>query len=131
MRSRVEKIKKEALNMAKNKKNRRLGVVFSTDPDYQYQQETEETADTSPKQQQKLRVQIDRKKRRGKEVTLITGFLGSTDDLKALGKFLKSKCGVGGSVKDGEILIQGNHKVKIIDLLKSDGYSQTKGVGGN
>jgi len=131
VRSRVEKIKKEALNMAKNKKNRRLGVVFSTDPDYQYQQEAEETADTSPKQQQKLRVQIDRKKRRGKEVTLITGFLGSTDDLKALGKFLKSKCGVGGSVKDGEILIQGNHKVKIIDLLKSDGYSQTKGVGGN
>ena len=74
--------------MAKNKKNKRLGVVFSTDPNYQYQEETEETADTSPKQRQVLRVQIDRKKRRGKEVTLITGFVGNKDDLKALGKFL-------------------------------------------
>jgi len=116
--------------MAKNK-NKRSGVVFSTDPDYRYKQEAEETAETSPKQQQVLRVQIDRKKRRGKEVTLITGFVGNAEDLKDLGKLLKTKCGGGGSVKDGEILIQGNHKAKIIELLKKDGYSQTKGIGGN
>jgi len=116
--------------MAKNK-NKRSGVVFSTDPDYNYRQEAEESVDTLPKQQQVLRVQIDRKKRRGKEVTLVTGFVGAEADLKDLGKLLKSKCGVGGSVKEGEILIQGNQKVKIIDLLKKDGYSQTKGVGGN
>lgn len=112
------------------KKNKRIGVVFSTDPDYNYTNEEEETQETLPNQQQVLRVQIDRKQRRGKEVTLITGFKGSKDGLKDLGKFLKSKCGVGGSVKNGEIIIQGNHKTKIIDLLKGEGYTQTKGIGG-
>ncbi len=112
------------------KKNKRSGVVFSTNPDYDYSYEETEEQETLPKQQQVLRVQIDRKQRRGKEVTLITGFKGTKDDLKDLGKFLKSKCGVGGSVKNGEIIIQGNHKTKIIDLLKGDGYTQTKGIGG-
>ncbi len=112
------------------KKNKRKGVVFSTNPDYEYTHEENQEMETLPKQQQVLRVQIDRKQRRGKEVTLVTGFEGSTDDLKDLGKMLKSKCGVGGSVKNGEIIIQGNHKTKIIDLLKGDGYTQTKGIGG-
>ncbi len=112
------------------KKNKRTGVVFSTNPDYDYTNNEDQVEETLPKQQQVLRVQIDRKKRRGKEVTLITGFEGSKDDLKDLGKFLKTKCGVGGSVKDGEIIIQGNHKTKIIDLLKGEGYTQTKGIGG-
>ena len=112
------------------KKNKRKGVVFSTNPDYEYTNEEQEEVETLPNQQQVLRVQIDRKQRRGKEVTLITGFKGSTDDLKDLGKFLKSKCGVGGSVKNGEIIVQGNQKTKIIDLLKGEGYTQTKGIGG-
>ncbi len=112
------------------KKNKRKGVVFSTNPDYEYTNEEQEEVETLPNQQQVLRVQIDRKQRRGKEVTLITGFEGSTDDLKDLGKFLKSKCGVGGSVKNGEIIVQGNQKTKIIDLLKGEGYTQTKGIGG-
>ncbi len=116
--------------MAK-KKNERIGTVYSTNPDYSYihEDELEETEDLSANQQ-KLRVMIDRKKRRGKEVTLVTGFEGTKETLKELGKMLKSKCGVGGSVKDGEIIIQGNFKEKIIDLLKSEGYTNTKGVGG-
>ncbi len=115
--------------MGKKSKKNRIGVVYSTNPDYDYDHESEET-ETLPNQQQKLRVQVDRKKRKGKEVTLVTGFIGSAEDMKDLGKMLKSKCGVGGSAKDGEIIIQGNNKQKVIDLLKKEGYSQTKGVGG-
>ena len=112
-------------------KKKRKGVVFSTNPDYDYEYDQDETVETLPKPQQKLRVMIDRKKRKGKEVTLVTGFIGTEDDMKALGKLLKSKCGVGGSAKDGEILVQGNNKQKVIDLLLKEGYTQTKGVGGN
>lgn len=117
--------------MGKNNKKNRTGIVFSTNPDYEYDHNEDGGEETLPKQQQKLRVMIDRKKRRGKEVTLVTGFIGGEDDLKDLGKLLKSKCGVGGSAKDGEIIIQGNNKQKVIDLLLKDGYTQTKGVGGN
>ena len=116
--------------MAKKNKKNRSGVVYSTNPDYEYQYEETQEADTLAPQQQKLRVLIDRKQRKGKEVTLVTGFIGSEADLKDLGKFLKSKCGVGGSTKDGEIIIQGNKKGKVIELLKEAGYSQTKGAGG-
>jgi translation initiation factor 1 len=115
--------------MGKNKK-KRSGIVFSTDPDFEYTFESDEQEEALPAQQQKLRVLIDRKQRKGKEVTLVTGFVGPTDDLKDLGKFLKSKCGVGGSVKDGEIIIQGNQRDKVVDLLKKEGYSQTKASGG-
>ena len=115
--------------MSKKSKKNRVGVVYSTNPDYDYDSDNE-AAETLPVQQQKLRVQIDRKQRRGKEVTLVTGFVGSEDDLKTLGKMLKSKCGVGGSAKDGEIMVQGNNKQKVIDLLKKEGYNQTKGAGG-
>ena len=115
----------------KNKKNR-IGVVFSTNPDHEYEYEKgeEEKAPTG-KDKQVLRVMIDRKKRRGKEVTLVTGYKGNPQTLKEIGKMLKTKCGVGGSVKDYEIIIQGNHKTKIIEILLKEGYSQTKGVGGN
>ena len=105
-------------------------MVYSTNPNFQYQKEEQEQQETLPKQQQKLYVSLDKKQRAGKEVSLIEGFIGSEDDLKELGKTLKSKCGVGGTVKDGEILIQGSFRDKIFDILIKEGYSQTKKKGG-
>lgn len=113
------------------KNKRRVGVVYSTNADYDYTHDDDfNEVEDLPPNQQKLRVFIDRKKRRGKEVTLVTGFEGTDDTLKELGKHLKSKCGVGGSVKDGEIVIQGNHRDKVVDLLKQKGYTNTKKAGG-
>jgi translation initiation factor 1 len=86
----------------------------------------EEEAETLPKNQQKLRIFMEKKGRGGKTVTLIKGFIGTEEDLKGLGKLLKTKCGVGGSVKDNEIIIQGDFKQRITDLLKAEGYTQTK-----
>ena len=105
---------------------KRLNVVYSTNPDYQYENIGEEEAETLPKNQQKLRVSMEKKGRGGKTVTLIRDFIGAEDDLKDLGKLLKTKCGVGGSAKEGEIIIQGDFKQRIIDLLKAEGYTQTK-----
>lgn len=116
--------------MKKNDWKERLNIVYSTNPDYHYETEEENEETTLPPQQQRLRVQLDRKNRGGKVVTLITGFVGNEDDLKELGKLLKTKCGVGGSAKDGEIIVQGDFKQKIIELLLKAGYTQTKGVGG-
>lgn len=107
----------------------RLNVVYSTNPNFKYETSEEPEATTLPPQQQILRVSLDRKNRGGKTVTLITGFIGTEDDLKALGKLLKGSCGVGGTAKDGEIIIQGDFKQRILDLLKAKGYSQTKPVG--
>lgn len=119
--------------MAKDTKNNdwkdRLNVVYSTNPNFQYETENREEAETLSPNQQKLRVQLDRKNRGGKVVTLVTGFVGADDDLKELGRMLKSKCGVGGSAKDGEIIVQGDFKQKVIELLKKEGYTQTKPVG--
>lgn len=103
----------------------RLGMVYSTNPDFQFETEEDEV-ETLPKHQQKLRVNIERKNRGGKTVTVINGFIGTDDDLKELSKYLKTKCGVGGAIKDGEILIQGEWKDKIIELLRQSGYSNTK-----
>jgi translation initiation factor 1 len=114
--------------MAK-KQQKIQNVVYSTNPDFSYEFEQEEDVQTLAPQQQRLYVSIDRKQRGGKEVTIVEGFVGSEADLKELGKILKSKCGVGGSVKDNEILIQGNFKQKIYDLLRKEGYSQTKQKG--
>ena len=104
----------------------RLNVVYSTNPDINYECIEEEQAETLPKNQQKLRVGIEKKGRGGKTVTIIKGFIGSEEDLKDLGKLLKTKCGVGGSAKEGEIIIQGDFKQRIIELLKAEGYTQTK-----
>lgn len=112
-------------------KNKSLvNVVYSTNPNFEYQSSNNEEQETLELGLQALYVSIDRKQRAGKEVTLIEGFIGSSDDLKELGKSLKSKCGVGGTVKDGEILIQGNFKDKIFDYLIKEGYSKTKKKGG-
>ncbi len=111
--------------MAKSKNN----IVYSTNPDYNYESDEESTEETLAPNKQKLRVLLDKKQRKGKVVTLIEGFVGTPDDLKELGKILKSKCGGGGSAKDGEILIQGDHRDKIMELLKTEGY-QVKRVGG-
>ena len=116
--------------MGKNKKNRE-GVVFSTDPDFQYKYEGDDQEQNAlPPSQQKLRVLIDRKQRKGKEVTLVTGFAGPDEKLQELAKFLKTKCGVGGSAKDSEIIIQGDHRDRVVQLLIQEGYSQTKKAGG-
>jgi translation initiation factor 1 len=112
--------------MKKNDWKDRLNVVYSTNPDFHYETEDAPEDETLPKQQQRLRVSIEKKGRGGKTVTVVTGFVGSEEDLKELGRMLKSKCGVGGSSKDGEILIQGELKQRVIDLLKAEGYSQTK-----
>ena len=104
----------------------RLNVVYSTNPDFKYESIEEKEAETLPKNQQKLRIFMEKKGRGGKTVTLIKGFIGTEEDLKELGKLLKTKCGVGGSVKDNEIIIQGDFKQRITDLLKAEGYTQTK-----
>lgn len=114
--------------MAKDWKDR-LGMVYSTNPDYEYETNKEEVQDTPEPSKQNLKVQRDKKQRKGKTVTLITGFIGKEDDLKELGKELKSKCGVGGSVKDGEIIIQGDFVDRVMEILVNKGF-KVKKVGG-
>jgi translation initiation factor 1 len=110
-------------------KNQRQGVVYSTNPDFAYQTNEEAAATTLPPQQQQLRVQLDKKQRGGKQVTLVTGFLGTDTDLQALGKLLKTKCGVGGNAKDGEILVQGDFREKVLEVLVKEGYKAKKAGG--
>ena len=104
----------------------RLGMVYSTNPDFEYTIVNDEQTDTLPKNQQKLRVHIEKNGRGGKVVTLVKGFVGTDADLKTLGKLLKSKCGVGGSVKDDEIIVQGSFRDRVVELLKAEGYTNTK-----
>ncbi len=103
-------------------KKQPVGVVYSTNPDYQYQYDEELENETLAPAKQRLRVSLDRHHRGGKTVTLVTGFIGTDDDLQALGKLLKSRCGVGGAAKDGEIIVQGEHVEKVKQILTAEGY---------
>ncbi len=110
-----------------NKKNRR-GIVYSTNPDFRYEQAESET-ETMPAALQKLYVGLDSKGRKGKTVSLVKGFTGTAKDAEALAKELKTLCGAGGSVKDGEIMIQGNFREKIIQYLAAKGFKVKKAGG--
>lgn len=118
--------------MSKQKKNTFndfSGIMFSTDPDFVYEDQSAEEQETLPNAQQDLRVMLDRKNRGGKTVTLINGFVGTDADLEKLTKTLKTKCGVGGSAKDGEIILQGDFKEKVFLFLQKEGYKVKKSGG--
>lgn len=122
---RFEPIKKR-VNMKTNDWKERLGVMYSTNPDFQYNTGDEEEEDTLPKEKQQLRISLDKRNRGGKAVTLVTGFRGTTSDLEALGKYLKVKCGVGGSAKEGEIIVQGDLRPKVLEILQKEGYVKSR-----
>ncbi|MCF8224869.1 MAG: translation initiation factor [Bacteroidales bacterium] len=109
---------------------KRLGVIYSTDREYEYAYNNEKEATTLPARQQDLRISLDKKQRKGKKVTIISGFIGKEEDLKSLSKFLKSKCGVGGSVKEGDILLQGDLRQKVREILEKNDY-KVKLAGGH
>ena len=109
----------------KNDKKNRINIVYSTNPDFHYEYESQNEAETLAPEKQNLKVIVDSKQRKGKTVTLVQGFIGSEEDLKELAKLLKNKCGVGGSVKDGEIIIQGEVKEKVLTILH-DNHSRAR-----
>ena len=113
--------------MSKKNKPDNRGFVYSTDPAFSFE-EDKENIDTLPVAQQKLKVRLDTKHRAGKAVTLVEGFVGQEQDLEDLGKKLKSFCGTGGSAKDGEIIVQGDQREKVLQWLLKNGYSKTKKV---
>jgi translation initiation factor 1 len=115
--------------MSKKNKPDNRGFVFSTDPNFRFAEEPENDQDTLPPVQQKLRVRLDTKQRAGKAVTLVTGFIGKEDDLEDLGKKLKNFCGTGGSVKDGEVIIQGDQREKVMQWLLKNDYKNSKKAG--
>jgi translation initiation factor 1 len=115
--------------MSNNKKKGREGVVYSTNPGFEYNYNEPSEENTLPPQQQNLKIMLDKKSRAGKQVTLITGFKGTKADLESLGKEIKAKCGVGGSTKDGEIIIQGDFRERILQILLDKGYKAKKAGG--
>ena len=112
--------------MADNDWKSRLGMVYSTDPDYKYVTDEEPEAETLPPARQQLRVWLDRRQRAGKVVTLVRGFVGSEADLGELARLLKTRCGVGGAAKQGEIIIQGDHRDRFVAILTAAGYGCKK-----
>lgn len=108
--------------MKNNDWKSRLGVMYSTNPDFKYETDEEPEEEPLPKDKQKLYIALDKRNRGGKMVTLVTGFRGTSEDLEALGKMLKVKCGVGGSAKEGEIIIQGDFRQKVAEILVKEGY---------
>lgn len=114
--------------MAKKSKPDTKGFVYSTDPDFKFEEE-KESVETLPPGQQKLRIRLDTKHRAGKAVTLVEGFIGKNEYLEELGKKLKTYCGTGGSVKDGEIIIQGDQREKVMQWFLKNGYKNVKKIG--
>jgi translation initiation factor 1 len=112
--------------MSKKNKGDKHGFVYSTNPDFRFQPEDETQTNTLPPAQQKLRIRLETKHRGGKVATLITGFIGTEEGLEDLGKKLKNTCGTGGSVKDNEIIIQGDQRNKVLQWLLKNGYTGTK-----
>ena len=112
--------------MADNDWKSRLGVVYSTNPDFKYASDEQPEAELLPPARQQLRVWLDRKQRAGKVATLVRGFVGPDADLQELGRLLKTRCGVGGSAKEGEILIQGDHRDRVVEILTKLGYGCKK-----
>lgn len=115
--------------MSKKNKSDKHGFVYSTDPNFRFEQEDEAAQNTLPPQQQKLKVKLETKHRGGKTVTLVDGFTGKEEDLEDLGKKLKNYCGTGGSAKDGEIIVQGDQRDKVLQWLLKNGYTNAKRVG--
>ncbi len=113
--------------MANNDWKSRLGMVYSTNPNFEYDVEEKEIVETLPPDKQKLIVRLDKKGRAGKQMTAVEGFVGADDDLQDLAKFLKTKCGVGGTAKEGIILIQGDFRDKITEILNKEGYRAKRG----
>ncbi len=114
--------------MDKKNKNDKHGFVYSTDPNFQFEEEKNGNKETLPPLQQKIKIRLEKKHRGGKTITLIEGFVGNEEDEELLGKQLKNFCGTGGSVKDGEIIIQGDQREKVIQWLHRNGYKNTKQV---
>ena len=112
--------------MEQNHWKERIGIMYSTNPDFEYETNQVEEEETLPKEKQSLRISLDKRNRGGKSVTLITGFRGKQDSLDEIGKWLKTKCGVGGAVKNGEILIQGDFRQKVLELLQKEGYIKSR-----
>ena len=115
--------------MSKKNKSDKHGFVYSTDPAFKFEEEAQEAAETLPPQQQKLKVRLETKHRGGKAVTLVQGFVGKEDDLEDLGKKLKNFCGTGGSVKDGEVIIQGDQRDKVLQWLLKNNFKGAKRIG--
>jgi translation initiation factor 1 len=114
--------------MSKKNKPDARGFIFSTDPSFRFEEEDQPAAETLTADRQKLRIRLDTKQRAGKAVTLVTGFIGKEEDIETLGKQLKNFCGTGGSVKDGEAIIQGDQRDKVLQWLLKNGYTQSKKV---
>lgn len=122
-------IKQSAMAKKNNDWKKRDGMVYSTSDEFEFQTPSSEDQETLAPNQQNLKVMLDKKARAGKKVTLVEGFIGNEIELALLGKLLKNKCGVGGSAKDGEILIQGDHRDKVVEILQAEGYKAKKAGG--
>ena len=114
--------------MTKKKIQSLSGLVYSTDPNFKLPDEKNEEQETIEPAKQRLKIRLDTKHRAGKAVTLVEGFIGATNDMEELGKKLKSFCGTGGSVKDGEIIVQGDNREKILQWLHKNGYTSSKKI---
>ncbi|WP_126969881.1 translation initiation factor [Gynurincola endophyticus] len=114
--------------MSKKNKPDQFGFVFSTNPDFQFEGDSQEAAATLPNEQQPLKVKLDTKHRGGKAVTLVTGFVGTPEDLETFGKQMKNFCGTGGAVKDGEAMVQGDQREKVMQFLQKQGYKKAKRI---